>query len=437
MTTLSWATFSTPIGTCGLVWNSHGILRLFLPESESGLIERLRSLTGSPCSPTRIPAMARTAMSRLQAHLAGTLDDFAGIPIDLTACTPFQQKVYAALRAVPPGSTISYGELARHIGAPRAARAVGAAVGANPAALLIPCHRVLGAQGALGGFSAPGGTDTKKRLLQIEGVPWPASPSRSHRATPANAVNPDVPLKGSRKRRVQASQPLTKIDKAGPRISQDSSPLPPLAELDQAKAIRHLRRADPLLGRVISRVGPCTLEVQTIPSTFEALLEAIVYQQLTGKAAATIFGRVRALFGRTLRPFDLLRCPDEELRGAGLSGPKIAAARDLAEKTLAGAVPDPHELIRLTDEEIIARLTAIRGIGRWTAEMLLIFRLGRPDVLAVDDYGLRKGLAAAHGLAELPSPRRLAEIGERWRPYRTIASWYLWRAAETRPTTSA
>lgn len=166
-------------------------------------------------------------------------------------------------------------------------------------------------------------------------------------------------------------------------------------------------------------------------SPFEALAEAIVYQQLTGKAAATIFGRVKAAVGeKRLKPEALLAAPDEALRGAGLSRAKLAALKDLADKTKAGVVPSLTVLKRLSDEAIVERLTSIRGVGRWTVEMLLIFKLGRPDVLPVGDYGIRKGFARTFGLAELPTPRDVAARGERWRPHRTVASWYLWRALE-------
>ncbi|HYP53136.1 MAG TPA: hypothetical protein VEQ42_06325, partial [Pyrinomonadaceae bacterium] len=159
----------------------------------------------------------------------------------------------------------------------------------------------------------------------------------------------------------------------------------------------------------------------------------IVYQQLHGTAAAAIHGRVLALFGGRLRPEDVLGARDEVLRGAGLSGAKLAALRDLAAKTADGTVPTLARLRRMPDEEIIGRLTQVRGLGRWTAEMLLIFSLGRPDVLPVGDFAVRKGFALAWGLKESPKPKELTEYGERWRPYRSVASWYLWRAVELPP----
>jgi DNA-3-methyladenine glycosylase II len=201
------------------------------------------------------------------------------------------------------------------------------------------------------------------------------------------------------------------------------------------EATRVLARSDPRLGRLIARVGPCRLTIETLQSPFEALAEAIVYQQLTGKVAATILGRVVDLFRpkKFPSPHDILSTPDERLRGAGLSRAKVAAFKDLARATLDGTVPRLAALKRMDEEEIVARLTAIRGIGRWTAEMLLIFRLGRPDVLPAGDYGIRKGFARTFETRALPTPQQVLRRGERWRPYRTVASWYLWRALEAAP----
>jgi DNA-3-methyladenine glycosylase II len=166
---------------------------------------------------------------------------------------------------------------------------------------------------------------------------------------------------------------------------------------------------------------------------FDALAESIAYQQLSGKAAATIFGRVRALYPKRkwLDPEQLLATPDETLRAAGLSRAKTAALKDLAAKTIDGTVPAGRALIRMSDDEIVTRLTAVRGIGRWTVEMLLLFDLGRPDVWPVDDYGVRKGFAKTFGRRKLPTPKQLMKFGEKWRPYRSVAAWYFWRALDT------
>jgi len=167
-------------------------------------------------------------------------------------------------------------------------------------------------------------------------------------------------------------------------------------------------------------------------SLFQVLVRSIVYQQLTGKAAATILGRVVRLFApkRFPTPLDLLEVPPEQLRAAGLSTAKTAALKDLAARALDGTVPSLARVRRMEDEEIVERLTAVRGIGRWTVEMLLIFKLGRPDVLPLGDLGVRKGFALTFGKRKLPEPAALGRRAERWRPYRSVASWYLWRALE-------
>ncbi|HYY98079.1 MAG TPA: DNA-3-methyladenine glycosylase [Pyrinomonadaceae bacterium] len=203
---------------------------------------------------------------------------------------------------------------------------------------------------------------------------------------------------------------------------------------DPEAAVRRLRSADATLARLMERAGPFTLQIRGLHDPFEALARNIVFQQLHGKAAAAIHARVVALFGGgKLRPEDLLAASEEDLRGAGLSAAKLAALRDLAAKTLDGTVPTLARMRRMTDEEIVERLTRVRGIGRWTVEMLLMFRLGRPDVLPVGDFAVRKGFALAYGLDESPKPKELTAFGERWRPFRSVASWYMWRAVELPP----
>jgi len=199
------------------------------------------------------------------------------------------------------------------------------------------------------------------------------------------------------------------------------------AEVD--RAVRHLRRRDPVLAGVIGRVGPCTWATERGGSAFSSLIEAMLYQQITGKAAASIHRRLRGVLGRRHpRPQEILGAKTRALRGAGLSRQKIAYMRDLAARATNGL--PLRGLARRADEEVIEALCAVKGIGRWTAEMFLIFRLGRFDVLPVDDYGVRKGAQIAYGLRELPDARWLKERGEAWRPYRTVASWYLWRILE-------
>jgi 3-methyladenine DNA glycosylase/8-oxoguanine DNA glycosylase len=201
---------------------------------------------------------------------------------------------------------------------------------------------------------------------------------------------------------------------------------------DPEEAVAHLRTADERLAGVIDAAGPFTMRPQRLQSPFDALMRAIVYQQLSGKAAATILSRTQALFpaesGAT--PQLLLEMPEERLRSAGLSRNKTASLKDLAAKTLDGTVPTLARLKKMGDEEIITHLIAVRGIGRWTAEMLLIFRLGRPDVLPVSDLGVRKGFQITYRKRSLPDAARIYRHAERWRPYRSVASWYLWRAVD-------
>jgi 3-methyladenine DNA glycosylase/8-oxoguanine DNA glycosylase len=201
---------------------------------------------------------------------------------------------------------------------------------------------------------------------------------------------------------------------------------------DPLEAVRHLGRADSELAALIRRSGPFTMRPTRTQSLFAALLEAIVYQQLTGRAAETILGRVHALFAppRHPRAEDLLRIPESTLRSAGLSRNKAAALQDLARRVIDGTVPPLRSARGMSDEQLIERLTAVRGVGRWTVEMLLIFRLGRPDVLPVTDLGIRKGFRSAFRMRRLPAVVTMSRRAERWRPYRSVASWYLWRAAE-------
>jgi DNA-3-methyladenine glycosylase II len=218
---------------------------------------------------------------------------------------------------------------------------------------------------------------------------------------------------------------------------------------DPEAALDHLRAADPKLGTLIDRVeetGGFTLKLGHTGTPFTSLLESILYQQLHGKAAATIHKRVLALYGETdPEPQALLDTPDELLRSAGVSGNKIKALKDLAARTLDGTVPTHAAIRKLPDAEIIERLSAVRGIGTWTVEMLLIFRLGRPDVLPVTDYGVRKGFALtfqripksrALKAEDLPKPEVLLKRGKRWAPYRSVAAWYLWRACDLHASAS-
>ncbi len=198
------------------------------------------------------------------------------------------------------------------------------------------------------------------------------------------------------------------------------------------KASRHLSKVDKKLARIIRQVGRVHLKPSRRMSPYQSLVEAVAHQQLTGKAARTILGRVLALFpGKKFpAPEDLVKTPTRKLRKAGFSRAKVAAVKDIAAKTLSGVVPTSRQLRKLGDLEIVERLTSVRGVGPWTVEMMLIFTLGRPDVLPATDYGVRKGFALLYGHKELPAPKDLLAFGERWKPHRSAAAWYLWRVCD-------
>jgi methylated-DNA-[protein]-cysteine S-methyltransferase len=388
MTASGYSLFDTTIGRCGIAWNERGVVGIQLPEKGDSATRARMVGRFSEARESAPPPVVERAIADIASLLRGEANDLRGITLDMAGVPPFHRRVYEAARAIPPGSTISYGDVAARIGSPGSARAVGQALGRNPFAIVVPCHRVLAAGGKVGGFSANGGISTKLRMLAIEG-------------------------KGNG---------TSSLFDGGGEFGFD-----PLVALD------HLRAADAGLARLIDDVGAFGMRLHKTPSLFFALSEAIVYQQLNGRAAATIFARVCALFPRAHEgptPAHLMRMPDDKLRGAGLSQSKLLSLRDLARRTQRGELPTLEEVHSMDNEAIIERLTEVRGIGRWTVEMLLMFRLGRPDVLPVDDYGIRKGFAVAFKKRQLPKPRALDKYGARWKPYRTVASWYLWRAAE-------
>jgi len=205
--------------------------------------------------------------------------------------------------------------------------------------------------------------------------------------------------------------------------------LPPF---DLRLAMDTLAAKDPQLATLIKETEEFRIEADGSGSPYEILLEAIAYQSISGKAAATIFARVKALGsnGRIPTPEEMLKLRKPALRKAGLSGAKVLAMKDLAQKTIDGVVPTLEQAERLSDEELVERLVSVRGIGAWTVEMFLIFRLGRPDVLPIHDLGVKKGWAITYGKKHMPTPKQLLAFGERWRPYRTVASWYMWRACQ-------
>ncbi len=200
---------------------------------------------------------------------------------------------------------------------------------------------------------------------------------------------------------------------------------------DVVEADKALSQADQQLAKVIAQYGPCQMTIRPVSSPFESLFRSIIFQQLSTASATAIYNRVAALFENEIpTPTAALALSAEDMRGAGMSKQKIAYTQDLAIKSEEGVVPSLGELHSLTDEEILSRLTSVKGIGRWTVEMLLMFSLGRPDVLPSTDLVIRKGFQQVYGYEELPKPKEIDTFGERWRPYRTIASWYLWRVID-------
>lgn len=398
MTSQGFTLFPTAIGHCGIAWGSSGIVGLQLPEA-SATATRARMRKRFPEAAEAAPPRDVARVLRdITALLGGKRVDLTSVALDMDGVPPFHRRAYEAARAIPAGKTRSYGELAARLGSPNSSRAVGQAMRRNPFPIVVPCHRVLAAGGRTGGFTAEGGVDTKIRMLEIEGAAVPVA--RANGKPGANGKPP---------------------------ASVGGLPF------DAKTALRELRARDPVLARLIDDVGALGLEVKQTASVFGALAEAIVYQQLTGKAAATIHGRLCALFPKSragLKPAHILAASDQALRGAGLSRAKVAALRDLAQKSADGEIPTLARLRKMDDTEIIDALTQVRGIGRWTVEMLLIFRLGRPDVLPADDYGVRKGFAMAFRKRDLPSAKDLGRHGEKWKPWRSVASWYLWRATD-------
>jgi DNA-3-methyladenine glycosylase II len=197
-------------------------------------------------------------------------------------------------------------------------------------------------------------------------------------------------------------------------------------------AHKHLSKNDPVMKRLIREHGPCALVPESRRSPFQSLVQSVAHQQLNGTAANTILMRFKKLFPkrRFPRPEDLAKVTDEQIRACGFSFAKIRAIRDIAEKTLSGVVPTSRQIVKLSDDEIITRLTEVRGVGRWTVEMLLIFQLGRENVLPADDFGVRSGFRVAYEKREIPKPKALLAHGKRWHPHATTAAWYLWRAAD-------
>jgi O-6-methylguanine DNA methyltransferase len=313
----------------------------------------------------------------IQAHLAGEPQDFSDLELCYQDVSPFAQQVYRAARAVPCGSTTTYGEISKSLSKPGASRAVGTALGHNPFLIIVPCHRVLASGGKLGGFSAPGGVRTKELMLASEGV--------------------------------------------GVESLWDSG------ELERATI--HLKTC-PRLGPVIDAVGACPLKPSFPKHPFASLARSILYQQLAGSAAAAIERRVIALGSD---PFptaqEFLQLSEERLRGAGVSGPKMATLKRLSRAVIDQQL-QPDRLRYLPNSHVEEQISSVKGLGNWSARMFLLFHLGRRDVFPVKDLGIRKGVQLLFGTRDLPNPTFMERKSKPWRPYRSLASWYLWRSLE-------
>ncbi len=361
--------FETAFGPIGIDFSDEGIKAIRL------LASPVRSTVRKP------PRFVVLAARAIEKHLSGSPQDLSSIVLDARSLPVFHRKVYEASRSLKSGQIMTYGQLASAAGSPKAFRAVGQAMAKNPFLIVVPCHRVLASGDKVGGFSAPGGAATKEKMLALEGVHL-------------GLERPQLPF-------------------------------------DADAATRHVVSRDPMLAALVARKGPYRIELSPSLSLFDALSRSIVYQQLSGKAAGTIHARFRMLFDSGRPSADgLAKLSKGQLRGAGLSENKALALRDLAERVISGELPTLRELRNKSDEDIIATLTRVRGIGRWTVQMLLMFRLGRPDVLPVDDYGVRKGFQKMVRMRALPNAERITKHAEKWAPYRSVGSWYMWRAME-------
>ncbi len=367
--------FSWKLGSVGLVWGPRGVRQVALGGADEEALAAKLS-TDHPEAPLmkRPPAPVAAVVRRLRGLAAGKKDGLRDIPVDLTGCSAFSRAVYTALRRVVPGRVITYGALAERAGRPGAARAVGRIMGANPVPLIVPCHRCVGADGSLTGFSSLGGIELKARLLHFEGY---------------------------------------------------------VRDREHQRGIDHLRRRDKVLRRVIDAYGPYLALPDKPGPPYDTLVRAIIHQQLSVKVGRTIAGRVRDLTPgpRFPSPQQMLALDARKLRAAGLSGQKTAYVKDLAARVADGRL-DLRALGRMSDDDVIDALTTVKGIGVWTAHMHMIFHMGRLDVLPVGDLGVQTAAAGLYGLPDKPTAAQLEAVAEPWRPYRSLGAWYLWRALE-------
>ncbi len=367
--------FPWKLGVVALVWGAKGIRRVQLGgRNPEQLAAKLTADHSDLPLLKRPPAVIATVVKRLKSLITGNKDTLRDVTVDLQGCSEFSRNVYAALRKVGPGEVTTYGDLAASAGHPGAARATGRIMGANPVPLIVPCHRCLGKDGSLTGFSSAGGTELKARLLHFEGY---------------------------------------------------------VRNRDHAQGIAHLRRCDRVLRPVIDTYGPYLAVPDKPGPPYDTLVRAIIHQQLSMKAGRTIAGRVRDLTPgpRFPTPREMLALDHLKLRSVGLSGQKVTYIRDLAARVDDGRL-NLRSLAHMNDDEVIGTLTTVKGIGVWSAHMHMMFSMGRLDVLPVGDLGIQTGAARLYDLGAKPTAKQLEKLAEPWRPFRSLGSWYLWRSLE-------
>ena len=371
--------FDSLIGQCALVWDKEGILRNVLPLDSPSLTKSAVLAKFPEAIPTELNKEMKRVVSKIQLAISGEEADLDFVQVNASNWSSFNKKVYGCAKNIPIGSTTTYGLLAKSMGHPKAFRAVGTALGKNPVPIIVPCHRILGGDGGLRGFSAANGVVTKQMLLRLEGC------------------------KG----------------------------FPYFLDYDPLESSKFLAHADPKLAKLIKLIGPPCISPPRKAQIFESLAKAIISQQLSVKAAQSIYRRVIEGFGLNNGKLDIdriFRARSQKLRACGLSQNKVQYLKELSRQVRDKCLPSVEELRSMSDIEVVDSLTKIRGIGKWTAEMILIFQLGRSDVLAVDDLALRKGHAVLLGKRNHESRRdELLTYASRWKPYRSAACWYLWR----------
>lgn len=369
---------NTAIGRMGVDAEDGKIAALWLPHIEAP----------APAKGAQADPLTKKAFAQIAEFLAGKRKAF-DLPLAIRG-TAFQKRVWQALREIPYGKTASYGDIAKAIGQPKAARAVGMACNANPLPLVIPCHRVVAGGGRIGGFASGGGV--KEKLLAVEGSLGALKPNR------ASAFAQKPPQK-NRPRYLHCSP----------------------------AARAHLSKADPKLAAAIAKIGSLGRR-EVDGDVFASLIDSIVSQQISGYAAQAIGARLSKLWGHPT-PRKLLKIPVEKLRACGLSQRKVEYILGAAQAAVEGRI-DFEALWELDDAQVIEKLSSLRGIGVWTAQMLLLFTFGRPDILSRLDLGIRNGLAKLHGPRAVASEKAFERYRKSYSPHGSVASLYLWQIAD-------